>query len=137
MASTVEEILGAIAPQFASSPALPVFKELAELRTSAEFFESKYNLAVALRIAHNMTLASPTSGRGLGEAGPVTSKSEGDLSLSFGGSGSKTQDADADLAQTHFGLQLISLRRGCKPFFGVTGRPGITPAINLGDPNGY
>lgn len=135
MASSVEQILGAIASQFASSPDLPVFKELAELQTSGDFFGQKYNLAVALRIAHQMTLASPTSGRTSGEAGSVTSKSEGDLSIGFSGPGASAQAADADLSQTKFGLQLIALRRGCGPFVGVTGRPGTPPAIILGDPH--
>lgn len=124
MALTVEQIMDAIAPAFSGDASRPVFIELATARVAPGFYRAKTNHAIALMAAHMMALDSTTAaegGRG-DEAGAITSKSEGDLSVSFGAASSSVADA-ADLGQTKYGVQLIGLRKGCGPFLGVTGRP--------------
>ena len=124
MALTVEQIMDAIAPAFSGDASRPVFIELATARVAPGFYKAKTNYAIALMASHLMALDSATaaaSGRG-DEAGAITSKSEGDLSVSFGSTSANTSDA-ADLGQTKYGVQLIGLRKGCGPFIGVTGRP--------------
>ena len=124
MALTVEQIMDALAPAFSQDPTRPVFIELATARVAPGFYRNKTNHAIALMAAHMMALdsaAAAESGRGY-EAGNITSKSEGDLSLSFGSTSANTTDA-SDLGQTKYGVQLIGLRKGCGPFLGVTGRP--------------
>ena len=110
---SAETILDTIAARFASDPNKGTYLSLARARTGANY-GSSYDLAVALRAAHMMTL----SARNEGEAGPVTQKREGALAVSFA-EGDETND---DLAQTHFGRQLAGLRRGKVLAMGVTGR---------------
>ena len=129
---TVEQYIQAVAPALLQDPSLDVYVEMAKERTDRAFYGVKYNHAVALMAAHiAFLLGSGTLGAGSGNAeggstGSVTSKREGDLSVSFGtGAASAVVGiGDADLAQTRWGLMLISLRKGCKPFFGVCGSRG-------------
>jgi hypothetical protein len=56
-----------------------------------------------------------------GSTGSISSKREGDLAVSYG-SGAVTSVAglgDTDLSQSRWGLMLIALRKGCRPFMGV------------------
>lgn len=102
--STATEILQAICPALAASSLCSVFVELAEGQTDAAYFGSNRTLAVALRAAHQFTLSQGHRAAD-GAPGPVTSKSEGPLSVSYGAvSGTK-----GDLSQTTFGVQLYSL----------------------------
>ena len=127
---SVEQYIQAVAPALMQDPSLNVFIEMAKERTDREFYGVKYNHAVALMAAHiAFLLGSGTLGAGSGNAdggstGSITSKREGDLSVSYG-SGAVSASAgnlgDAELSQTRWGLMLISLRKGCKPFFGVCG----------------
>ena len=129
---TVEQYIQAVAPALMQDPSLDVFIEMAKERTDRGFYGVKYNHAVALMAAHiAFRLGAGTLGAGSGSSeggstGSVTSKREGDLSVSFGtGAASAVVGiGDADLAQTRWGLMLISLRKGCKPFFGVCGSRG-------------
>lgn len=130
MALTVEQIMDALAPAFSGDVSRPVFIELATARIAPGFYQSKTNHAIALMAAHMMALNSASasaSGRG-DEAGAITSKSEGDLSVSFGSTSANVSDA-ADLSQTKYGTQLIGLRKGCGPFLGVTGRPDCSEEL--------
>ena len=121
MASSVKEILAAIAPQFPDDAQMDVFIELATGQTSACFFGTKANHAIALRTAHMMTLSDQNGMFAGGQAGQVVSKKEADLSVGFGPTGSGTNTVDADLGQTSYGIQLMGLRKGSNAFMGVTG----------------
>lgn len=115
MASTIEQILEAIAPQFNTSTTKDVFIKLAKNQTSASCFGVNYNQAVALRTAHMMTLSSPER---TGVAGSVSGKTESNLRISFG---SSSQSANDDLSQTSYGLQLQALITATGLVIGVTG----------------
>ena len=130
---SVEQSIQAATPALLQDPSLNVFIEMAKERTDREFYGVKYNHAVALMAAHiAFLLGSGTLGAGSGNAeggstGSITSKREGDLSVSYGSgavSASSGNLGDAELSQTRWGLMLISLRKGCKPFFGVCGSRG-------------
>ena len=130
---TVEQYIQAVAPALLQDPSLDVYVEMAKERTDRAFYGVKYNHAVALMAAHiAFLLGAGTLGAGSGNAeggsvGSIASKREGDLSVSFGSCAvaSAIKNAgDADLSQTRWGLMLISLRKGCKPFFGVCGSRG-------------
>ena len=132
---SIEQYIQAVAPALLQDPSLDVFIEMAKERTDRAFYGVKYNHAVALMAAHiAFLLGSGTLGAGSGNAeggstGSITSKREGDLSVSYGaGAGAVSASAgnlgDAELSQTRWGLMLISLRKGCKPFFGVCGGRG-------------
>lgn len=116
---TTLQILQAIAPQIAASAAIDTHITLAQLQTSKCAFGAKYELAVALRAAHTALLAESRPG---GETGNIASKSEGELSVSFGGSGFSS---DAYLSSTHFGQQLLSLTKGSVLPMSVTGQSDL------------
>ncbi len=103
MSLTTIEIVTAICPDLASSPAYDVFTKIAEQRTDRGFFGDNYTLAVALRASHMFVLSQ----RPNGESGMISSKSEGKLSLSFAASNSAK--SGVDLTQTSFGVQLLEL----------------------------
>ena len=88
MALSAEQIFNAIAPGYAADPDKATHLELAECRTSTCAFGKNYNYAVALRAAHTIEMAKGTDHSGSGGAGPVTSKKEGQLSISYGGGSS-------------------------------------------------
>lgn len=115
MALTPSQYLDLVAPEFSSNANKSTYLEMAQGRTSSCFYGSNYSQAVALMAAHMMALAlSRPAG---GDAGQVTSKREGDLSISFGA----VSGVSADLAQTKYGVQLAGLRRASGPALGVTG----------------
>ena len=125
---SIEQYIQAVAPALMQDPSLDVFIEMAKERTDRAFYGVKYNHAVALMAAHiAFLLGAGTLGAGSGNAeggstGSITSKREGDLSVSYGAgavSASAGNLGDAELSQTRWRLMLISLRKGCKPFFGV------------------
>lgn len=133
---TIDQYLAAIAPAVATDENKATYIEMATERTNPCFYGSKYNQAVALMAAHIaflLTANSGSMGAGSGSSeggsvGTITSKREGDLSVTYGSGsiGAATGNAsDAELAQTRFGLMLLSLRKGCRPFAGVlNGRHG-------------
>lgn len=102
---TALTIFDMICPTYKDDSDKANFILLATSQTSATAFGVNLPWAIALRAAHMITLAKSTL-RTNGEAGPVASKSEGDLSVSFGSGGS-----DNGLNQTHFGKQLLDLIR--------------------------
>lgn len=128
-ALTIDQYIAALAPGLAADPGCSVFVEMATERTQKDFYGHKYNQAVALLAAHIWYLLgagsanNPGSGNASGgSTGAIVSKREGDLSVGYG-SGAVAATAvkvgDTDLAQTRWGLMLLALRKGCKPFMGV------------------
>lgn len=126
---TENEYIAAIAPGLAAdAAALPVFLDMARQRTNAAFYGAKYAQAVALLAAHLWVLtgsSSPAGGNAeAGSTGSVASKREGDLSISYSSPASALASrgaAEAEFAQTRYGLQLLALRKGCGPFIEVPG----------------
>lgn len=114
--STASEIMETIAPQYNTDPKKASFILLAKDRTSADFFGTNYEMAVALRASHMMTLRDIAEAGGGG--GEIASKREGDLAISYHKSGSNDDD---DLSSTSYGTQLQGLKRGSGVFIGVTG----------------
>jgi len=108
---TASQILSAIAPQFDTDTNRATHIQLAVLRTSTTCFGDKYEYAVALRAAHTLTLSNlASSGVSSGGSGGITSKREGDLSISFGGTSST--GVSGDLGQTSYGVELQNLIDG-------------------------
>lgn len=124
-ALSVEQYLRAFAPQCIADGGYEVFINMAEQRTNRCFYGIKANQAVALLAAHIwFLLGSGNGGAGSGNAeggvtGSIVSKREGDLAIGYG-SGALSPD-DAELALTRWGIMLLNLRKGCKPFIGVCG----------------
>ena len=127
---SIDQYLSAVAPAFAMDENKSVYIEMATERTNKGFYGEKYNQAVALLAAHIaflLTAASGSMGAGsgnweAGSTGTITSKREGDLSVTYGAgavSASAADVTDAELSQTRYGLMLLALRKGCKPFMGV------------------
>ena len=130
---TVEQYIQAVAPALMQDPSLDVFIEMAKERTDRAFYGVKYNHAVALMAAHiAFLLGAGTLGAGSGNAeggstGSLSSKREGELSVSYSSPAATLAMkgvVESELSQTRWGLMLISLRKGCKPFFGVCGGRG-------------
>lgn len=128
-ALSVEQYLRALAPQCIADGGYEVFIDMAEQRTNHRFYGTKANQAVALLAAHIwFLLGSGNGAAGSGNAeggvtGSIVSKREGDLAIGYGSgaaSGALSPD-DAELALTRWGLMLLNLRKGCKPFIGVCG----------------
>ena len=103
---TAEQILDAIAPQFITNTNKSAHLTLAAQRTSRTCFGINYELAVALRAAHTLTLSTEANAAG-GSSGGISSKREGDLAISFGGQSST--GVTGDLGQTSYGVQLQQL----------------------------
>lgn len=128
---SIEAYIAAVAPGLAQDPGCSVFVEMAEERTQRNFYGQKYNQAVALMAAHIWYLLGsgspsvPGSGNAEGgSTGSIISKREGDLSVGYGTgavAATSVKVGDTDLAQTRWGLQLLAIRKGCKPFMGVCG----------------
>ena len=118
---TASEVLSAIAPQFDAATNRGELLAQAEGATSSTHFGSQRPRAVALRAAHWLALAN-SSARADGSAGPVTSKTEGSLSVGFGSSGNRS---NSSLNQTGFGQELLTLINSY-PVAGITGLPFTT-----------
>lgn len=125
---TIQQYIQAVAPALMQDPSLDVYIQMAEERTTRAFYGPKYNHAVALMAAHiAFRLGSGTMGAGSGSAeggstGSIASKHEGDLSVAYGSgaaSAASVGTGDADLAQSRWGLMLLALRKGCRPFVSV------------------
>ncbi len=118
--ATASEILSAIAPHFDDVAGRQVLLGQAESRTSSTFFGANRPDAVAYMAAHFLDMAASAS-TSSGAGGPITSKKEGDLAVSFG-SGSSNAQASG-LSRTSYGQMLLDLMRSSGPATGVTGQP--------------
>ena len=117
--ATASEILSIIAPQFDSEASRQGHIDQAETSTSTTHFGVLRSRAVALRAAHSLKLATDTARNG--DAGPVTSKREGDLGISFGSSKST---GSGYLSLTAYGQELAALIAS-RPCAGITGLPFV------------
>ena len=116
---SASSVLSVIASQYDAYPNRDEFLSLAALRVNRCLFGDKADLATALMAAHFIALSDSSSTvRQYGESGPVTSKKEGDLSISYGGGGTNNKD---DLGLTVFGQQFQGLQTSSGLFMSVTG----------------
>jgi hypothetical protein len=117
---SVQSVIEVIAPQFKDNENLDTYIQLAECQTNRCWYGCKADLAVALRVAHTMTLNIT---RPNGDAGAIASKKEGDLSISYGKN--SNNGGDSNLDQTHYGVQLQDLMKQGNAFVGITGGTGL------------
>lgn len=112
---SIEEHLHLIAPQFDSDPERDQFIILAKEQTSLCFYGTKYNYAVALRVAHEMSLRE-ISQRGVGGSGGIRSIRQGDLSMGYDGASASdpSKGGSIDLGRTQYGITLLGLRKGAQ-----------------------
>ncbi len=80
MASTVDTLLESICPQLANALDKDIYLEIAQLTTSSVALGEAYNLALALRAAHEYTLDQT---RQMGTGGQIIGMTEGRSSVMF------------------------------------------------------
>lgn len=135
MSLTVNQIIDIVAPQYSSDSDLTNTITLATQRTSESAFGVNYEYAIALRTAHILTLRDMNkngvlSGLG-GVTGNVTSKREGNTSITFGsisGIQAINTTKSVDLTLTRYGLDLLGLINGNITSFSVNNYTGIRNA---------
>lgn len=98
------EYLQLICPALYSDSSRSQWIAMAGEELSSCFFGSSYQKAIALYAAHQFTLAHRPSG----DAGVITSKKEGGLSVSYD---VPDMEGGQALELTHYGLQLRQLRK--------------------------
>lgn len=112
--STAKQIVLLRDPSITDDATLDDYIELAESCLSPDAFCDKYQKAVALQVLHWYSLSGRTNGGSGGDiAGAVSSLKEGDLQVSFSKTFSSSNPANAELAQTKYGLELLALQKGC------------------------
>ena len=97
------DLIPTIAPEFADSAELQGAIDVAEMQIADGLCGDKRPLLVAYLAAHVLSVASRK-----GSGGPVTSLSEGGLSIGFGSSGIM-----GSLSQTSYGQEYHRLSRAC------------------------
>ena len=119
---TAEEILQYECPAlYALTATMNYYVASARLELSASVLGGFYERAVAYLAAHRYSLTVQTTAVGAG-AGRITSKTEGRLSVSFGGIDSATDD----YGLTNYGLQLKGIIDKC----GLKASSSSTFAVN-------
>lgn len=116
MALDASSHLSLIAPALAVNANAPLYITAAREELNACMYGANYEKAVAYLAAHTMTLALDPMRSG-GAAGAVTSKSEGQLSISYGAGAA----GGTDWGQTSYGMALIRLTAACGSGAFVTG----------------
>ena len=115
--STALEILAAIDAEVAAHASVTVWMDLATLQVPAVIWLERTYYARALLCAHMGRLAIAIEDAGAAAAlgaGPITSRSAGDLSESYGSAASISglSSGDALLTGTVHGQQFLALRAG-------------------------
>jgi len=119
---TAEEILQYECPAlYVLTATMNYYVASARLELSASALGGFYERAVAYLAAHRYSLTVQTTAVGAG-AGRITSKTEGRLSVSFGGIDSATDD----YGLTNYGLQLKGIIDKC----GLKASSSSTFAVN-------
>ena len=118
-------------PKIRDDVDIATYIELARLQTSKSFYGSRYELAVALRAAHNITLAKPVLYGGSSmKTGAPAGKRLQDQSMSFYDSapqlaGGRTSAGNKLLAMTSYGQQLLQLMEMSSPAIQVIGASNL------------
>jgi len=116
---SISSLLHTIAPQFDSIASRNDFIFIATLQVNRDWFGDTYELAAAYLTAHLITVntnSSYTNG-----SGAITSKREGDLSVSYSAP-TISGKGDDDLIQTGYGRQFLRLRNQKGFMIEVTGK---------------
>lgn len=114
-ARPVTEYIENMCPRLFASPAMDMYIELATDRTNFAYFgDNLYNYAIALRAMHDYTIDAT---RPRGEAGFITDRTEGRLTLRFLHNMSKA--SRNDLLMTSYGQKLHALIRSRGPAAGI------------------
>jgi len=113
---SVSSMLSVIASQYDSIVSRTDFIALAEAQVTRCWFKGKEDYAVALMTAHLISVFTPNY-RKDGTGGAITSKKEGDLTISF----AQSQNKDTDLNSTSYGLQFQRLAKAGGFIMSVTG----------------
>lgn len=121
---TASDILSLIASRFDDDANRSQYLALAESRTSSTYYGPNRSEAVALRAAHMMLVNEGANASTGDNIGPVASKSEGDLSISYGRVDTGAF-FDPDLSSTSYGRQLLALRRASGTGIRVSGLPFV------------
>jgi hypothetical protein len=120
MAFSPESIIETICPELFGSPSLQFYLGMAVERVDQGYYRHVYNQAVAYRACHDFTKLAPSNGKGkireLGDGAPISSITEGGMSVSFSQPSSAT-DID-DLNATKYGRMLLALKKSM-PRLGV------------------
>jgi hypothetical protein len=109
--STSVALLEQIAPQYVGDARAEAYLELAATVHTASVWGSAFSFAMALYAAHMLTQDDRAAESGAASAGPVTSKTAGDLSESYGHSAAGQIAADAELAETIYGRRYLQIRK--------------------------
>ena len=112
MALTVEQIITLRRPATTLDSTTTGLIEMAGYVTDAAAFSTTYDYARAMLVCHWLEMASR-----MNAVGPISSLSEGSLSISYAGAGSAGDDA---YASTSYGQEYLLLQRKI-PSFGVRG----------------
>lgn len=106
-AERIKVYFDAVAPAFANDARYQVFIEIAEDRCDRGYFGASWTKAMAYLTAHLMEMSS----RNGSESGTVTSRREGDISVTFAAG----EQNDSDLYMTTFGKMYLALLNGRSP----------------------
>lgn len=113
--------LSLIASQYDANTNRAGILTLAALRVNVSWFGAKYDLAVAYVAAHMLAMSDPLF-RANGEAGAISSKKEGDLSIGYStGGSSSSSGGGSDYDQTSFGRQFEQLSKECDLAINIIG----------------
>lgn len=113
--ATIAETVAIVAPQYANDSRVSAVVAYVILQMGAVAWGSQYVAGAANLAAHVLTIAdrgTMAGTTGYGSAGPVTGKSEGQSSVSFGQAAGLQWATlgDASLSTTQYGLEYMRLR---------------------------
>lgn len=122
---TALQIIALRGPQFSADPRLGDLITLAAEGLDATVIGGRYQEALALKVLHILTMeqmsgaSAPGTGTSGGvQVGAISSKSEGDLSISYHSSGiANGIPRFPNLSSTVFGQELEALLKTCGPWF--------------------
>lgn len=106
------ELFRAIAPELEAETAdrVGTFLTLAATRLTSSAWGAVYAEAVVLLAAHMITLSPAAGTAEPGVSGAITSRTAGDLSVTYAASTSSAPWSDAWYARTTYGQQFVALR---------------------------
>jgi hypothetical protein len=108
---SVSEYIQAMCPKLYKDVSMDIYVDLATDRTNASFFGTKfYNYAIALRAMHDYSI---DAGRKNGEAGFITDRTEGRVSVRY--LHNMDRKSKNDLLMTSYGQKLQALIRSRGP----------------------
>lgn len=111
--------------EFRTNPMLDCWIDGALLVVGRQYFKGAFVYALSLVVAHKAALASRGNA---GEAGPVTSVREGDISVSYG---SNAGGGSSYFSSTSYGQEFEQLKKQ------YSARPGITGGFRFGGSCGH